>query len=262
MFTVEFKNGIWIQGDCLEKMQSIPDKSIDMILCDLPYGTTTCSWDKIIPFDKLWENYKRIIKDNRAIVLFGQEPFSSLLRCSNLDWFKYDWYWRKSRPSGFTNAKLKPLKDIETISVFSNGKTANGSKNNMLYNPQGLQECEILWKRPNLSYGIDKGVNPTRKNHKLERVRDKQNYPRQILDFSLHNHGLIHPTQKPVDLLEYLIKTYTNEGMVVLDNCAGSGSTSIACEKSNRYWFCIENNEEYTQKSIERILQHYDNKEV
>ena len=120
MFTIEFKNGIWEKGDCLEKMQSIPDKSIDMILCDLPYGTTTCSWDTIIPFVPLWEQYKRIIKDNRAIVLFGQEPFSSLLRCSNMDWFKYDWYWRKSRPSGFTNAKLKPLKENSVPNVLDN----------------------------------------------------------------------------------------------------------------------------------------------
>lgn len=262
MSQIEFKNGIWNIGECIETMSNIPDKSIDCIICDLPYGTTTCSWDTIIDFPLLWEQYKRIIKDNMAIVLFGQEPFSSLLRCSNLDWFKYDWYWKKARPSGFTNAKLKPLKDVEIISVFSNGKTANGSKNNMLYNPQGLEDCNIVWKRPNLSYGIDKGVNPTRKNHKLERTRDKQNYPRQILEYSLHNKGLLHPTQKPVDLIEYLVKTYTDENMIVLDNCAGSGSTAVACENTNRKWICIEKDINYSNLAIDRILENcYDNEQ-
>lgn len=126
-------------GDCLDLMRNLPDKSVDMILCDLPYGTTACKWDIIIPFDKLWAQYKRIIKDCRTIVLFGDEPFSSFLRTSNITYYKYDWYWRKTRPAGFTNAKLKPLKDSETISVFSNGVTANDSVRNMSYFPQGAK---------------------------------------------------------------------------------------------------------------------------
>lgn len=247
------KNGIFHNSNCLDEMKNIPDKSIDLIITDLPYGTTSCKWDSIIPFDDLWKQYKRIIKDNRAIVLFGQEPFSSMLRVSNIEWFKYDWYWKKSIACGFTNAKLKPLKDIEVISVFSNGKTANGSKNNMLYNPQGIVECNKNWSRPKLYYGTDAGVNPTRKNHKLQRTVTHENYPKQVLEFSNPNNNRIHPTQKPVDLLEYLIKTYSNEDDLILDSCAGSGSTAVACENTNRKWICIEKDETYYKNAISRI---------
>ena len=136
-------------GDCLEVMKDIPDKSVDMILCDLPYGTTACKWDVIIPFDKLWEQYNRVIKDNGAIVLFGGEPFTSKLICSNIEMFKYNWYWNKNSSSGFVNAKLKPMNTIETISVFSKGKTSNGNKNNMPYYPQGLIPFNKITKRGN-----------------------------------------------------------------------------------------------------------------
>ena len=134
------KNINLFNGDCLEAMKGIPDGSVDLVLTDPPYGTTACKWDTVIDLELMWEQLKRIIKPNGAIVLFGQEPFCSLVRVSNMKMFKYDWQWRKSRPSGFTNAKLKPLKDLETIMVFSDGKTANGSKNNMPYFPQGLEE--------------------------------------------------------------------------------------------------------------------------
>lgn len=240
-------------GDCLELMKSIPDNSIDMILCDLPYGTTSCKWDIVIPFDKLWEQYKRIIKMNRAIVLFGDEPFSSFLRTSNTEWYKYDWYWRKSRPAGFTNAKLKPLKDIETISIFSNGTTANRSSKNMFYCPQGLEDCDINWSRPKIYLDGDKGINPARKSHKLNRKIEKKGYPRQILDFSNSNNKPLHPTQKPIDLLEYLIKTYTIEQELVLDNCAGSGSTLIAAKKLNRQFIGMEKEEKYYRICLERL---------
>ena len=258
MSQIEFKNGIWNIGECIETMSNIPDKSIDCIICDLPYGTTTCSWDTIIDFPLLWEQYKRIIKDNMAIVLFGQEPFSSLLRCSNLDWFKYDWYWKKARPSGFTNAKLKPLKDVEIISVFSNGKTANGSKNNMLYNPQGLEEVNkiIKQKQGKRNNILDKGIEFSRVSWKNEYEQNHTGYPRQILEYSMHNKAQIHPTQKPVDLIEYLIKTYTDENMIVLDNCAGSGSTAVACENTNRKWICIEKDINYSNLAIDRILEN------
>lgn len=244
-----------VNGECLEEMKQIPDQSIDMILCDLPYGTTGCKWDLVIPFDKLWEQYKRVIKQYGAIVLFGDEPFSSHLRVSNLAMYKYDWYWRKSRPSGFTNAKLKPLKDIETISVFSRGMTANGSNKNMSYIPQGLEDCNVSWTRPTIYLDGDRGVNPTRKNSKLNRVIEKTGYPRQVLDFPNPNNDILHPTQKPVDLLEYLIKTYSNEGDVVLDNTMGSGSTGVACVNTNRDFVGIEKDETYFKIAEKRIKE-------
>lgn len=243
------------QGNCLEIMPQIPSGSVDMILCDLPYGTTACKWDTVIPFEPLWAEYKRIIKKNGAIVLFGQEPFSSYLRLSNLDWFKYDWYWRKSRPSGFTNAKLKPLKDIEIISVFSEGMTANGSAKNMPYFPQGLEKVDKEWKRPKKYMEGDKGVNPARESHKLERVIEHEGYPRQVLDYANPNKDVLHPTQKPVALCEYLIKTYTNEGEWVLDNCMGSGTTGVAAVNTNRNFIGIEQEEKYFTISKQRIQE-------
>ncbi len=243
----------WLmQGDCLEKMKEIESGSVDMILTDPPYGTTACKWDSIIPLEPMWEQLKRIIKPNGAIVLFGQEPFSSYLRLSNIEEFKYDWFWRKSRPSGFVNAKLKPLKDIENISVFSSGTTANRSKRNMPYNPQGLIEVDKAWSRPK-TYGTGKGVNPTRKSHKLERTIKHEGYPRQVLDFTNHNRRQLHPTQKPVALMEYLIKTYTNETETVLDFTMGSGSTGVACKNLNRSFIGIELDENYFKIAQDRI---------
>jgi site-specific DNA-methyltransferase (adenine-specific) len=246
-------NGEFWLGDCLELMRDIPDASVDMILCDLPYGTTACKWDVVIPFELLWGEYWRIIKPNCAIVLTGDEPFSSLLRLSSLGEYKYDWYWRKSRPAGFTNAKLKPLKDIETISVFSKGMSANGSKINMPYMPQGLSKVDRLWKRPKHYLEGDSGVNPGRKSHSLERIIENTNYPRQVLDFTNSNKKLIHPTQKPIELFEYFIKTYTEEGMTILDNCAGSGTTAIAAERTGRRWICIEREPQYYYAAVGRI---------
>lgn len=242
-----------IQGDCLENMAAIPSNSVDMILCDLPYGTTACKWDLVIPFQSLWNAYRRVIKKYRPILLFGDEPFSSLLRVSNLDWYKYDWYWRKSRPAGFTNAKLKPLKDIETISVFSEGTTANGSAKNMPYFPQCVQDCDIDWKRPQRYMSGDKGVNPARKSHSLVRKITKAGYPRQVLDFANPNAEVLHPTQKPVNLMEYLICTYTDEGDTVLDNCMGSGTVGVACINKNRRFIGIELDPKYFQVSQERL---------
>lgn len=243
-----------INGECIEKMKDIPSHSIDLILTDPPYGTTACKWDTVIPLDKMWTELKRIIKPNKAVILFGQEPFSSMLRMSNVEWFKYDWYWRKARPSGFVNAKLKPLKDIEVISVFSQGSTANGSINNMPYNPQGLQDVDIEWSRPK-NYDIISEVSPSRKSNKTERKITKNGYPRQVLDYSMHNVGLLHPTQKPVDLLEYLIKTYTNTGDIVLDFTMGSGSTGVACMNTNRNFFGIELSEKFFKIAEERIAE-------
>lgn len=250
---VENMNKIYF-GDCLEVLKSIENQSIDLILADPPYGTTSCKWDSIIPLDPLWEELKRIIKPNKAIVLFGDEPFSSQLRCSNIEQYKYDWYWKKSRPNGFTNAKLKPLKDIENIMVFSSGNTANGSKTNMPYFPQGLKKCDIDWERPQ-QYFTDSGVNPTRKSHKLTRKITATNYPRQILEFSNPNNNLHHPTQKPIDLLTYLINTYSNPGESVLDFCMGSGSCGVAAIKAGRFFIGIEKNEHFFNISKNNIKE-------
>lgn len=243
-----------LHGDCLELMKKIPDKSIDMILCDLPYGTTACKWDNVIPFDLLWGGYNRIIKDNGAIILFGSEPFSSKLRLSNLGMYKYDWIWCKSRALGFTNAKNKPMNKHENISVFSRGTCANGSNNKMIYNPQGLIElnkivCGIKECKADSAEG---GHKFARKSHKKEYIQRFTNYPNQLLYFN--NEGkTIHPTQKPVALLEYLIKTYTNDGELVLDNCMGSGSTGVACINTNRNFIGMELDDKYFSIAKERI---------
>lgn len=233
-------------GDCLEVMKSIPDNSIDMILCDLPYGTTACKWDSVIPFEPLWEQYKRIIKDNGAIVLFGSEPFSTELRHSNLEMFKYDWIWNKINPFGFLDCKYRPMKTHEIISVFSKGGCSNGSKIPIKYNPQGLiyriktkknkLKSELLHSNPN----------------KSEYTSVATNYPKTILEFKKDNDG-IHPTQKPVALLEYLVKTYTNEGDVVLDNCMGSGSTGVACVNTKRRFIGIEIEKAYFEVAKQRM---------
>ena len=250
-----------MHGDCLELMKEIPSGSVDMVLTDPPYGTTQCKWDSVIPLEPMWEQIKRITKPSAVIVLFGQEPFSSLLRVSNIQMFKYDWYWRKSRPSGFVNAKLKPLKDIEIISVFSTGATANGSKNNMVYFPQGLEKVNKEWSRPKQYLDGDRGVNPTRKSHELSRVIENTGYPRQVLDFTNSNKGLVHPTQKPVALLEYLIKTYSNAEDVILDFTIGSGSTGVACVNTNRKFIGIEKDEGYFKIAEERINEALESKQ-
>ena len=244
-----------MQGDCLDRMKEIPDGSVDLVLTDPPYGTTACKWDSVISLNLMWEQVvPKLSTINKSVVLFGQEPFSSVLRVSNLEMYKYDWYWRKSRPSGFTNAKLKPLKDIEVISVFSNGKTANGSLNNMIYNPQGTEEVNEEWSRPSHYMSGDKGVNPARKSHKLSRVIEKRGYPRQVLDFPNPNKNVNHPTEKPVELMEYLINTYTNEGDTVLDFTMGSGTTGVACRNLNRNFIGIELDEKYFEIAKQRIL--------
>ena len=232
------------QGDCLELMKDIPDKSIDMILCDLPYGTTACKWDTIIPFESLWKQYNRIIKNNGAIVLFGSEPFSSKLRMSNLKLYKYDWKWLKSRKTGFQLVRKRPLKCYEDILVF--------------YKKQPTYHNTELIK-------LEKPINSYRKNGKSGtllntvkcqkgRMQEYTNYNKDILCFNNeHNVNAFHPTQKPVDLLEYLVKTYTNENDVVLDNCMGSGSTGVACKNLNRNFIGIELDEKYFNIAKERI---------
>lgn len=251
-------NNTLVNAECIAAMKEIPDGSIDLVLCDLPYGTTTCKWDNVVPFNDLWEQYSRVTKFGAAVVLFGTEPFSSYLRLSNIKDYKYDFYWQKSRPGGFVNARLKPLKDIETISVFSNASTANGAKTNMMYNPQGLQDCNISWERPE-NYEGSKGVSPSRKSHALSRTITKQGYPRQVLQFANPNKNVLHPTQKPVDLIEYLVRTYSTEGMTVLDNTMGSGTTGVACVKTNRKFIGIEMDTNYFNIAVDRIQNELNN---
>lgn len=239
-----------LKGDCLEVMKNIPDKSIDMILCDLPYGTTDCKWDSVIPFEPLWEQYNRIIKDNRVICLFGSEPFSTSMRISNIEYFKYDWVWLKNNITGFQHAKNMPLKNYEIISVFSKGSMGHASllkERRMFYNPQGLISCEKYYNGKRRS-GTLIGQRPS---HKDIVKQEFTNYPKMVLNFN--NESGLHPTQKPVALLEYLIKTYTNEGETVLDNCMGSGSTGVACIDTNRKFIGIELDDKYFDIAVKRI---------
>ena len=258
------------QGDCLELMKDIPDKSIDMILCDLPYGTTACKWDNVIPFEPLWEQYKRIIKDNGAIVLFGSQPFTSKLICSNIDNFKYEWIWEKQKASNFMSAKYNPLKYHENILVFSYS-THNFYPQK--YKVLELEEIEKMTHKElkNLfetrdydRFGnIDKRKiinNPnTNKEHignsiiRIRNADDGYRYPKSVIKINKSINKNIHPTQKPVALLEYLIKTYTNENETVLDNCMGSGSTGVACINTNRNFIGIELDEDYFNIAKDRI---------
>lgn len=240
---------LW-HGDCLELMKDIPDKSIDLVLTDPPYGTTVCKWDSVIPFDKMWEQLERIIKDNGAIVLFGSEPFSSKLICSNLEMFKYNWYWNKNSTSGFVNAKLKPMNTIEIISVFSKGKTSNGNKNNIPYFPQGLKPFNKIVTRGNKKDKENTYYRPSTSAN--SNFQEWTNYPRNYLEFGYQKKA-IHPTQKPVALLEYLIKTYTKENETVLDFTMGSGSTGVACININRDFIGIELDDKYFDIAKKRI---------
>ena len=234
------------QGNCLELMPQIPSGSVDMILCDLPYGTTVCKWDTIIPFEPLWAEYKRIIKKNGAIVLFGQEPFSSVMRMSNLKDYKYDWIWDKVKPGAFATAKYCPLKQHELISVFYQeaGK----------YNPQMVPRDKV--KKSKIYASSDSAS--VKYNDGVERTYDEL-YPKSIIvESNANQRGKIHPTQKPVALCEYLIKTYTNEGEWVIDNCMGSGTTGVACVNTNRNFIGIEQEEKYFIIAKQRIMDTQD----
>ena len=246
-------------GDCLEGMAKLPDKSIDMILCDLPYGSTRSKWDKIIPFEELWKQYIRITKENSAIVLFGNEPFSSLLRSSNLDMYKYDWKWLKNNVTGFTNANYRPMKVYEDICVFSKTGASSGGKNNpMKYYPQGLIEVNKPKKNTAKRMGLITYANTNINKDNImlkegsEYIQKYTNYPVNILQFD-GDSKKVHPTQKPVTLLEYLIKTYTKENEIVLDNCMGSGSTGVACIHTNRKFVGMEKDEKYYNIAKDRI---------
>lgn len=233
-----------VNADCFDVFPFIEDKSIDAIICDLPYGTTACKWDNVLPFDILWNEYKRIIKPNGAIVLFGSEPFSSIMRISNLKNYKYDWIWNKKNSGSGLLAKKQPLKICEILSVFSFG-THN-------YYPQMI-EGKMRNKK---SYGSKIGS----VTGKIKAGDDKFNnlyFPKNIIEFSNANqNGKEHPTEKPIELLEYLVKTYTNENDMVLDNTMGSGVTNLACLKLNRKSIGIEKEKQYYDVAVRRLSSY------
>jgi len=236
-------------GDCLEVMKKIKDKSIDMILCDLPYGTTACKWDTIIPFEPLWKQYKRIIKDNGAIVLFGSEPFSSYLRMSNIKMYKYDWIWYKNKSGNVFLYKISPMKRTENISVFLNGTLRPQNEPNLTFNHNAKKGTKLM-KTVMKKEGVQNSG--TRKDENYKKYYGNTGYHDNVLKYNVDKNRL-HPTQKPVALCEYLIKTYTNEGELVLDNCIGSGTTALACINLNRNYIGIEKEPKYCKIAKERI---------
>ena len=237
------------KGDCLELMSQIEKESIDMILCDLPYGTTACKWDTVIPFEPLWAQYKRVIKDNGAIVLFGSQPFTSALVMSNPKMFKYEWIWEKSHSTGFALSKIQPLKYHENILVFGNGK--------LKYNPE-------MWLGNKNHFVAGSTVKSKKTDNfsqplfkKYSEKNDGIKYPKSIQKVNCVNRAKsLHPTQKPLELMEYLVKTYTNEGDMVLDNAMGSGTTNLACIKLNRKSIGIEKEKQYYDVAVRRALEY------
>jgi len=236
---------MWLmKGDCLERMKEIESGSVDMILTDPPYNITSCKWDSIIPLEPMWEQLKRIIKPNGAIVMTASQPFTSVLVCSNLSMFKYDWVWNKSRPTGVLNAKKQPLRDKEDVLVFY--------KKQVTYNPQGVESCNRM---------VDKGVHNGNNSTCYGDIaggtgvynQTTTGYPRQVLHIGSEG-KTVHPTQKPVALMEYLIKTYTNEGETVLDFTIGSGTTGIAAKNLNRKFIGIEMDDKYFEIAKNRIM--------
>jgi DNA modification methylase len=230
-------------GDCLGVMQRIPDNFIDLVLCDLPYEVTQCSWDTIIPFDSLWAEYNRVVKPNGVIALFAAQPFTSKLVCSNLEQYRYQWVWDCVCTSGFLNANKRPLKQHETVEIFSKATLGNHT-----YNPQFIEGKERI-----LTTGTPNATDNYGKANKIVRKSNKR-FPKTILSFTNPNgKGKFHPTQKPISILEYLVKTYSNPGDVVLDNCMGSGSTGVACVNTQRYFIGIEKDIKYFEIAEARI---------
>jgi len=253
-------------------MNKIADGSVDLILCDLPYGTTDrkgikdkgdnrlLSWDTVIPLDKLWEQYRRVLKERGTVVLTADQPFTSQLILSNLDWFKYEWIWKKKKTTGFLLANYRPMKETEDVVVFSPAGAAAASRHggNMTYNPQGLIEKKV--KKKNSAKRLGKFLhNPEHMGkgnkllHETEYEQKYTNYPSEIIEFGLDKDS-IHPTQKPVALMDYLIKTYSNENEVVLDNCMGSGTTGVSAVRCNRKFIGIEKDENYFNLASDRIM--------
>ena len=232
-------------GDCLDRMKEVPDGSVDMVLCDLPYGTTQNKWDTVIPFDALWASYRRVLKPAGVVALTASQPFTSALVMSNPSWFRYDWVWRKPKGTGHLNAKKQPLRDKEDILVFYRGQPT--------YNPQftsGAPYKDKLGKDHSATSSMTDsyGAYSNFRNN-----NDGRRYPKQVIEFGVVERGTLHPTQKPIALLEYLIRTYTNEGETVLDNTMGSGSTGVACVNTGRHFVGIECDPTYFAIAEKRI---------
>lgn len=248
------------KGDCLEVLKDIPDGSVDAVIADPPYSETRAKWDTVIPFERLWIELKRVVKDDGAIVLFGNEPFSSHLRLSNLEMYRYDWKWMKNRATGFANCNYRPMRKYEDIMVFSKANASAGGKSNpMKYRPQGLIPVYRVKKNTpkrkglislnNNNLGLDNLLNGD-----SEYVQSWTNYPDNVLRFDCET-KYVHPTQKPVALMEYLVSTYTDEGDTVLDFCMGSGTTGVACKKLNRNFIGIEKEEKYFEVARGRLVE-------
>ena len=238
-------------GDCLEIMPLIPDKSIDMILCDLPYGTTACKWDSVIPNDLLWKQYKRVCKDDAAIVLTATNPFATTVIQSNIGWFKYEWVWHKNMTSGFALSKKQPMRNHELILVFYKKQPTY----NPIKEPRDLSESSK--QRMKYDFTSTKGINEHQGGiKKVQFIPEDINmsYPKTVKKFNgVNPHKRFHTTEKPVDMMEYLIKTYTNEGETVLDNCMGSGTTGVACKMTGRKFIGIEKELKYFDIASNRI---------
>lgn len=233
------------KGDCLELMPKfVDDKSIDMIFCDLPYGTTQNKWDSVIPLDKLWSEYERVTKDNGVIVLTAAQPFTSALVMSNTKLFKYEWIWKKTKCSGHLNAKKMPLRQHESVLIFY--------KKLPTYNPQGLIDGDFNNSRPAQGSGIVKNYG---KERYTKQISKKGNYPKTIQEFANPSGaGHLHPTMKPLSLIEYMIRTYTNEGDLILDNACGSGTTGLGAKNLNRNYIMMEQDPEYYDIACKRVL--------
>ena len=246
-----------LHGDCLELMKDIPNGSVDMVLADLPYHTTAHKWDKLLPLELLWDEFKRALKPNGVCVIFASEPFATKLRVSNMEQYKYDWIWVKSNATGFQHAKNMPLKNHELILVFSGGsighKALISSDKRMPYYPQGIRKVNRICKTTNHKWNIP----GSRPSHKNEFIQEFECYPKTTLRFNKETGKALHPAQKPVALLEYLIRTYTNKGEVVLDNCMGSGSAGVACANSGRKFIGIEIDDGYFKLGKKRIELAY-----
>ena len=227
-----------MNADCLQAVCVIPDGLVDLILCDLPYGTTQNKWDSVIPFEPLWRDYWRVLKPDGAVVLTAQPPFDKVLGCSQLEFLKYEWIWQKTKATGHLNSKLQPLKEHENVLVFYRQQPT--------YSPQGLLRKSV----PTVRKGRDNGGNYGKSDK--DSLQEFSNFPRSILQVASEG-KTVHPTQKPVALMEYLIRTYTNEGETVLDNCMGSGTTGVACKNTGRNFIGIERDPEYFRIASERI---------
>lgn len=237
---VDFRTGTFYLGDCFDVMATLPSGTVDMVLCDLPYGTTQNKWDSILPLDRLWLEYWRLLKSNGPAVLTAQPPFDKILGASQIDFLKYEWIWRKSKATGHLNAKKQPLKEHENVLLFY--------QEQCFYDPQGLVKKEV----PTIRKGRDNGRNYG--SSAVDTLQEFENYPRSVLDIPSVG-ATIHPTQKPVALFEYLIRTYTNPGELVLDNTAGSGTTAVAAIQAGRRWVCVERDQTYFEKAIARVWE-------